>query len=96
MLALRNSVAVLPEIKADLAGSGDALLTELSENISSLKEVYEKIDSAVKEDPPLAIKEGGLIKEGYSAELDDIKEASSGSLEWIMGLEAREKQRQQA
>ena len=93
MLALRNSVAVLPEIKADLAGSGDALLTELSENISSLKEVYEKIDSAVKEDPPLAIKEGGLIKEGYSPELDDIKEASSGSLEWIMGLEAREKQR---
>ena len=93
MLALRNSVAVLPEIKADLAGSGDELLVMLSENISSLKEVYEKIDSAIKEDPPLAIKEGGLIKEGYSSELDDIKEASSGSLEWIMGLEAREKQR---
>ncbi len=93
MLALRNSVAVLPEIKEDLAGSGDPLLIQLSENISSLREVYEKIDAAIKEEPPLAIKEGGLIKDGYSAELDKIKEASSGSLEWIMGLEARERER---
>lgn len=93
MLALRNSVAVLPEIKEDLAGSGDPLLMELSGRISSLREVYEKIDSAIKEDPPLAIKEGNLIKDGYSAELDEIKQASSGSLEWIMGLEAREKER---
>ncbi len=93
MLALRNSVAVLPEIKEDLAGSGDPLLVHLSENISSLREVYEKIDAAIKEEPPLAIKEGGLIKDGYSAELDEIKQASSGSLEWIMGLEARERER---
>ncbi len=93
MLALRNSVAVLPEIKEDLAGSGDPLLMQLSENISSLREVYEKIDAAIKEEPPLAIKEGGLIKDGYSVELDEIKAASSGSLEWIMGLEARERER---
>ena len=93
MLSLRNSVAVLPEIKEDLSGSGNPLLIHLSENISSLREVYEKIDGAIKEDPPLTIKDGGLIKDGYSSELDGIKEASSGSMEWILGLEAREKER---
>jgi DNA mismatch repair protein MutS len=93
MLALRNSVALLPEIRQDLTGTGNALLVELGQNINPLSEVYDKINNAIKEDPPLTIKEGGIIKDGYSSELDDIKQASSGSLEWIMGLEAREKER---
>lgn len=93
MLALRNSVAVLPEIKEDISGTDDILLKKLGERISRLDEVYNKINDSIKDEPPVGIKEGGLIKDGYSAELDEIKSASSGSLEWIMGLEAREKER---
>ena len=93
MLALRNSIAVLPEIKSDLVYSGNELLASLADRITTFEEVYDRIDKAIKEDPPLTIKEGGLIKDGYSKELDDIKEASSGSLSWIMGLENAERQR---
>ncbi len=93
MLALRNSVAVLPEIKEDLSGTDDVLLKKLGGRISSLEAIYNKINDSIKEEPPVGIKEGGLIKDGYSAELDEIKEASSGSLQWIMGLEVRERER---
>lgn len=93
MLALRNSIAALPEIKSDLSVSSDELLTSIAERISTLDEVFAKIDSAVKEDAPVAIKDGGIIKDGYSKELDEIKEASSGSMSWIMGLEENERKR---
>ncbi|MBR5229015.1 MAG: DNA mismatch repair protein MutS, partial [Firmicutes bacterium] len=93
MLALRNSIAVLPDIKSDLMDSGDELLVSLGDRITTFEEVYDRIDRAIKEDPPLTIKEGGLIKDGYSLELDEIKDASSGSLSWIMGLENAERQR---
>jgi len=93
MLALRNSIAVLPEVRSDLMESGDALLQDLGRKINTFEDIYDRIDRAIKEDPPLTIKEGGLIKDGYSAELDEIKEASSGSLSWIMNLENSERQR---
>ena len=93
MLALKNSVAVLPELKSDLLSCGSEMLQMIAEKIDTLEEVYEKIDAAITEDPPVTIKEGGLIRRGYSEKLDEIKEASSGSLSWIMNLESAERQR---
>ena len=93
LLALRNSLALLPEIKADIMASGDSLLQEIGENIHDLEGIYNRINDSIKEDPPITIKDGGLIKEGFNSELDGIKSAASGSIEWIMGLEAREKER---
>ncbi|MCI8284744.1 MAG: DNA mismatch repair protein MutS [Firmicutes bacterium] len=93
MLALRNSIAALPDIKSDMSVSSDELLKSIAERISTLGDVFTKIDSAVKEDAPVTIKDGGLIKDGYSKELDEIKEASSGSMSWIMGLEENERKR---
>ena len=93
MLALKNSVAVLPELKSDLRSCGSEMLQMIAEKIDTLEEVYEKIDAAITEDPPVTIKEGGLIRRGYSEKLDEIKEASSGSLSWIMNLESAERQR---
>ena len=77
MLALKNSVAVLPELKSDLLSCGSEMLQMIAEKIDTLEEVYEKIDAAITEDPPVTIKEGGLIRRGYSEKLDEIKEASS-------------------
>ncbi len=93
MLALKNSVSVLPEIKTDLLSCSSEMLRNLGEKIDTLEEVRERIELAIKEDPPVTIKEGGLIRDGYSEELDEIKEASGDSLSWIMNLEAAERER---
>ncbi len=93
MLALKYSVSVLPEMKEDLRNCGSDMLRDIAGRIDPLREIYEKIDRAILEDPPVTIKEGGLIRDGYSGELDKIKEASGGSLSWIMNLEAAERER---
>ena len=92
LIALKNSCFVLPDIKAELQGRS-GLLGEIYERIDSLEEVYEIIDRGLVEEPPFAIKEGGLIKGGYSAELDDIKDRISGAQEWIASLESVERER---
>ena len=93
MLALKYSVSVLPEMKADPLSCGSEMLQKIALRIDPLGEIYEKIDLAIREDPPVTIKDGGLIRDGYSEELDEIKEASGGSLSWIMNLEAAERER---
>ncbi len=93
MLALKYSVSVLPEMKEDLSNCSVDMLRDIAGRIDPLQEIYEKIDLAIREDPPVTIKEGGLIRDGYSEELDGIKEASGGSLSWIMNLESAERER---
>ncbi|MCR4601532.1 MAG: DNA mismatch repair protein MutS [Clostridia bacterium] len=93
LIALKNSVVNLPDVKSDINAAGSALLSKIAARISNLEDVYRNIDAAILDEPPVTIKEGGLIKDGYSAELDEIKNASSGSLNWIMGLEASEREK---
>ena len=101
MIALRNSCYVLPEIKYALQdlistasdGASDSLLAELNENIYDLHEVYDIIDRGIVEEPPFTVKEGGLIKEGYSETLDDLKASISDAQNWIASLEAKERER---
>ena len=93
LIALRNSCAILPDIKMNLAGSGITLIDRLCENIHELTEVKEKIDAAICEEPPFIIREGGIIKEGYSEELDNLKFSIKDAQHWIASLEDKEKER---
>lgn len=93
LIALRNSCAVLPDIRADLAESGSPLLQQLKDEIHDLKMVHDLIDSAIIEEPPFTIKEGGIIKEGYSEELDALKDSIKDAQNWIAGLESSERER---
>ncbi len=93
MIALKSSVFVLPEIKDSLQYVDSALLQQLSAQIYDLEEIYTLIESAIREDAPFAIKEGGLIKEGYSKELDDIKFSIKDGKQWIANLENTERER---
>ena len=93
MIALRNSIAALPEIKSCLSSFDNELLGELCDNISLFEEIYGKIDAAIVEEPPLTIKEGGLIKPGYSEDLDNLKLSIKDAKKWIASLEAVEKER---
>ncbi len=93
LIALRGSCQSLPEIKRLLAGRESLLLRELEESISGLEDVYDLIDSSIVEEPPFTVKEGGLIKEGYAAELDEKKASIRDAQDWIASLESSERER---
>ncbi len=93
LIALRNSCYVLPEIKQDLADQDSSLLQQLNDDIHDLREVYELINNAIVDEPPFAVKEGGVIKEGYSAELDELKDSIKDAQLWIAQLEGKERER---
>ena len=93
MIALRNSISVLPDIKDSLSDLDAGLLDELNSSIDPLTEVFDLIDRAVCEDPPFTIKEGGIIKKGYSEELDELKDSIYDAQQWIANLEGSERER---
>jgi DNA mismatch repair protein MutS len=93
LIALRNSLAVVPEIKLDLADSGSALLRDLGARMDPLRDVYERIDRSIVEEPPFTIREGGLLQAGCSEELDALKDSIRDAKQWIADLEAVERER---
>ncbi|WP_324824066.1 DNA mismatch repair protein MutS [Sinanaerobacter sp. ZZT-01] len=92
-IALKNSIFVLPDMKEELKQCENPLLEQLETEIHDLKSVYERIDSAIVEDPPYTIKEGGVIKNGFSEELDKMKESIKDGQAWIASLESAERER---
>lgn len=93
LIALKNSIFVLPEIKSDLTGFNSRLLNQVNDNINPLEEIFAIINDSIVDDPPFIIKEGGLIKEGYSEDLDQLKNSIKDGQAWIAGLEITEKER---
>ena len=93
LLALKQSLACLPDIKAELSGIPDKLLTELDSQIEPLQDICAEIERAITDDPPLTVREGGIIKPGYSEELDNINESAKDGRVWIASLEAKERER---
>ena len=93
LIALRNSIGLLPDIKDSLGYMSSQLLQELNHEINPLTEVYNVINDAICDEPPFTIKEGGLIKEGYSEELDNLKDSIKDGKFWISNLEASERER---
>lgn len=92
LLALKYSLLVLPVLKDVLSNCTSPLLREIS-GLNPLPDVYEIIDKALSEDAPLSIKEGGIIKEGYNDEIDELKKLSSDGKSWLVDYENREKER---
>ena len=93
LIALKNSIASLPDLKADLESSENKLLTKYSKSIHDFKDLYTTLENAIVEDPPFTIREGGIIKPGYSKDLDDIVNSIADKTTWIASLEASEKEK---
>lgn len=91
--ALQRSLSLLPELSAHLRGF--APLASLSERLPVLSEVAERIASALVEDPPLKLTEGGLIRQGFDPELDDLRHRAEEGRTWIAKLEASEREKTQ-
>ncbi len=91
LIALKNSLQVLPDIRSDLEILETSLLKQLFNTIDPLKAICGLISEAIVDDPPYTIKEGGLIKEGYNSDLDDLKSSISKGQQWIANLENTER-----
>ena len=87
MLQLKNSLKVLPNIKD--------ILTKIDfyKNIEDLNELYELLDKSIYENPPMTIKEGYIIKEGYNSELDELKDLRKGGKDFVAKFENEERER---
>ena len=92
LISLKNSVKQLPDIKHILASTGSGMLKNIYENMDTLEDVFELIDKAIVEDPPIGVKDGGLIKIGYNPEIDKLKSATTDGKKWLIDLETREKE----
>ena len=93
MITLKNSLERLPEVKSVLAMCQSHKLKELYDNLDELKDVFALIEKSIVEDPPMTIKDGGIIKLGYDEEIDTLKRASTEGKTWLAKLEADEKEK---
>ncbi|WP_410510955.1 DNA mismatch repair protein MutS [Paenibacillus sp. BR2-3] len=92
MNALKLSLAQIPALKEMCLASGSSTLREIGSSMDECAELREDIERAIVDDAPVSIRDGGIIREGYHARLDELREASSNGKQWIAELEARERQ----
>ncbi len=93
MISLKCSVAQLPELKKILADTASPLLQQIHTNLDMLEDIHDLIEESIVEEPPLTIKEGGIIKKGYNEEIDKLKTATTEGKNWILQLEAEEREK---
>ena len=87
LIQLKNSLKSLPKIK-EILGT-----INYGKNIETLDELHDLLESSINETPPITIKEGSLIKDGYNKDLDELRSISSGSKDFILNLEQEERER---
>ena len=93
MLALKSSLQFLPVIKRTLSSFSGSLLQGLGQEMDALEELYTRIDECIEENPPLSIKEGGIIKSSFHEEVRLFREAGEHGKEWLNQLEEREREK---
>ncbi len=93
LVGLADSLASLPQVRGLLKGARAALFGSLRKSLSDFGGEVETIRDAVLEEPALALKEGGLLREGYSEELDRLRRLSKSGKDWIAQLQADERER---
>lgn len=93
LIQLHGSLSSLPDLKRDLSRFTSPLIQRLSGEISEFTDIKQLIADAIVSDPPLTIKEGGIIREGYSQPLDDLRKVAAEGKDWIVHLEKREREK---
>ena len=93
LIALKSSLEMLPHIKAMISSFKTELLKTSCDNLDTLDDIYELIEKAIVEEPPIQIKEGGIIKEGFNEEVDRLRRAKTDGKTWLAELELKERER---
>ena len=93
LLGLQCSLGVLPKIRSLLESMQSSLIHHISSTWDDLQDIYSLIERTILENAPISVREGGIIKDGYHSELDELRKITREGTRWIAELEAREKTR---
>lgn len=93
LIAFKSSIAMIPHIRYLLSSFQCELLKEITQDMDSLEDLAQLIESAIVEEPPISTKEGGMIKEGYQEEVDKLRNAKTEGKTWLTQLETKERER---
>ena len=93
LLAFKMSLEMIPHIKNLLANFTSPLLVRINEQMDDLEDLYTLLEASITEDPPLAVKEGGIIREGYNEQVDTYRNSKTQGKSWLAQLEAEEKEK---
>ena len=92
LISLKNSIMQLPNLKETIKNVNSEILKNIDSELDILSDIYELIEASIVEEPPLTVKEGGLIKKGYKPEIDELIEATTNGKQWLANVEIREKE----
>lgn len=92
LTSLKLSLEKLPLIKERLSSRTSSLLTRWCNQLDTLDDIYELLSDSIMNDPSTVLKEGNIIKDGYSAEIDELRNAKSNGKQWIASLESKERE----
>jgi DNA mismatch repair protein MutS len=91
LIAFKNSLAMLPPIHTLLGEFDSDILVAIKNDLDVLSDIYELIDSAIIDDPPISVRDGDMIKEGYNEDVDRYRNAKTEGKTWLAELEAKER-----
>lgn len=93
LIAFKSSLQMLPHIKNLLNNFTSPLLTSINEQLDSLEDVCLWIENSICDDPPLTVKEGGILKDGYNEQVDNYRKSKTEGKTWLAQLEAEEREK---
>ena len=93
LTAFKSSIGMIPHIRGILLELQSKEIQGICEDMDTLEDLYTLIDAAIEEEPPITVREGGIIKEGYHEEIDRLREAKSQGKNWLAELEAKEREK---
>ena len=93
LVAFKTSLSMLPHIKYIMKSLQSPLLVQLQEELDELADLFALVDAAIVEEPPISIRDGGFIKEGYNEEVDRLRQAKTEGKSWLAKLEAEEREK---
>ena len=93
LIALRGSLGMFAPIRQVLQDFDKGLLKDLREDMDDFDDLVKLLSDSIQDEPPLQVKEGGIIRTGYDADIDKLREAKTQGRQWLMDLEAEDQQR---
>ena len=93
LIAFKTSLGMIPPVKQLLSQAKSAELKEIDERMDCLEDIYDLIEKSIQDEPPIMIREGGMIKEGYTEDVDQFRLSRTEGKTWLAELEAREKEK---
>ncbi|MBQ8330603.1 MAG: DNA mismatch repair protein MutS [Lachnospiraceae bacterium] len=93
LIALRGSLSMLAPIRQVLEDFEGGLLKELRDDMDDFRDLVDLLNRSIEDEPPLQVKEGGIIRRGFDADIDMLREAKTQGRQWLMNLEAEDQQR---